>query len=58
MEKSEILTGLKNSPDWHRPNKDSYWWKVAFDAYHKATGTRLSIGCGVCYKKVKEWLEK
>jgi len=58
VDKAEILKALKNSSAWERPNKDNYWWKIAFDEYQKNNSHKVSLTCGRCYPKVKQWLEK
>jgi hypothetical protein len=41
-----------------RDNQDPLW-KQAFDLYIAETGDKeVSMKCGMCYGKVKKWLEK
>lgn len=41
-----------------KDNKDPLW-QQAFDLYKTETGDKeVSMKCGMCYGKVKKWLEK
>jgi hypothetical protein len=57
MSKEEIKQGLVAAGLWHR-FKNVYWWQRAFDEYNLASGSKLRPTCGVCFKKVREWLER
>jgi len=57
VEKSEIKQGVENAGLWNR-YRNEHWWRVAFEAYNKASGSNLKPTCGRCFGKVKEWLER
>lgn len=38
-------------------NRKNITWNLIFDMYKRATGNRLSTGCGSCYKKAYRWLQ-
>jgi hypothetical protein len=57
VDKQEKMVGLKSSGYWNRFT-NVYWWQKAFDEYNLASGSKLRPTCGMCFKKVKEWLEK
>lgn len=57
LDKSEVLNKLNETGLMHRYNNDQLW-KRAFNLYMQATADKVDIGCGRCYTKVKEWLQK
>jgi hypothetical protein len=57
MDKEGVREKLYETGLIHRYNSDQIW-KRAFKIYMEATGDRVDIGCGRCYTKVKEWLER
>jgi len=58
MSKEELKQGLINSGVWGKVDKNSFWWKKAFDEFNYATNSKLRPTCPMCFKKVKEWIEK
>jgi hypothetical protein len=57
MSKEELKKGLQAAGLWNR-YRNEYWWQKAFDEYNFASGSKLRPTCGMCFKKVKEWIEK
>lgn len=58
MDKQEIKNRLEQSGLINRFKGDQKLWQMAFDAYNSATGSKLKPTCGVCFTKVKEWLNR
>jgi len=58
MDKQEILKRLNESGLINRFKGSEKLWQLAFDAYNSSNGTRLKANCGVCFTKVKEWLNR
>lgn len=58
MDKQEIRNRLEQSGLINRFKGDQKLWQLAFDWYNKETESKLKPNCGVCFKKVKEWLNK
>ena len=57
MDKQEIKNRLEQSGLINRYRNEKLW-QLAFDAYNKEQGTKLKPNCGVCFTKVKEWLNR
>lgn len=55
--KEELLNFMRASREFNTFGKTS-GWKLAFQMHREATGTRLTMDCGKCFAKVKEWLLK
>jgi hypothetical protein len=58
MDKKEILNRLTESGLINRYKGSEKLWQLAFDAYNVSNGTKLKANCGVCFSKVKEWLNR
>lgn len=56
MNKSELLTALKQANQFDTNSRTDLWIK-AFDLYNQSNpGFKMKMGCGGCYTKVREWL--
>lgn len=58
LDKQEIRNRLEISGLIHRFKGSEKLWQLAFEEYNKATGSKLKPTCGVCFNKVKEWLNR
>lgn len=56
--KKEVLGKLKSTGAIHRYDRHEEIWKEAFELYRVETGEHLSLKCGKCFSKVKEWLSR
>jgi hypothetical protein len=56
--RQELLTALR--PYWNQNNKQHIpLWVNALELYKKETGDHeVSLACGSCVNKIKNWLEK
>ena len=60
MTREELKLALQVAGIYHPPyKKDDPLWIEAIEEYKKATGDyQVSLSCGSCYKKIKDWLER
>lgn len=58
LDKGEIKNRLIEAGLINRFKGDQFLWQEAFRMYNEATGSKLRPTCGVCFAKVKEWLDR
>jgi hypothetical protein len=58
--KQELKKSLFDGRLWNPPyRKDHPTWIEAFEAYKRETGDdSVNLRCGMCFNKVKKWLER
>jgi hypothetical protein len=57
MSKSELLADLKARGKFDVNDSRDQGWIQAFALHYKETKIRLSVGCGGCFTRVRNWLK-
>lgn len=57
MSKEEIKAKLKAEGTFDTNGKTPTWIS-AFELYYKETKRKLSVGCGGCYRELRNWMNK
>jgi hypothetical protein len=55
MTKAEVKEALKKAGKFDTNSRDQLWID-AFKAFEQETKMKLSLSCGSCFSKVREWL--
>jgi hypothetical protein len=55
MTKDEVKAELKAKGQFDTNTRNELWIK-AFKLYEEATKNKLSLSCGSCYNKVRQWM--
>lgn len=60
MTRKELLTALQTGGLYHQSAKQHIpLWVEAMELYKRETGDKeVSLACGGCVNKIKNWLEK
>jgi hypothetical protein len=56
MTRQEIKAALKTRGIFDTNSKDQLW-QQAFQLYYQETKQKLSISCGSCFNRVRNWLQ-
>jgi hypothetical protein len=57
MTRIEIKNALKSQGKFDSNSKDPLWMD-AFNLYYQETRQKLSLSCGSCWTKIREWLNR
>lgn len=56
MTKTEIRDNLKRRGLFDKTGNKDLVWVEAFNLHYKETRVRLSMNCGGCWNRVRNWL--
>lgn len=59
MSREELIVEMKANRQINEIGDDSSpYWKRAFQLYREAGGGNVSMDCGTCWNKVRDWILK